>query len=93
MPGTVPPLAGSDWIDDQGKAKVIATVLNGRTGPIRVNGKDFNSTMPPWNQLSDDSLANVLTYVLNTWSNNFGQVSPAEVAAVRASTKPSVPSF
>jgi nitrite reductase (NO-forming) len=87
MPGTVPALAGSDWIADHGKAKVIAAVLNGMAGPVRVNGKDFNSVMPPWRHLNDGDVANVLTYVLNSWGNDRGRVSPAEVAAIRANSK------
>jgi nitrite reductase (NO-forming) len=87
MPGTVPALAGSDWLGDNSKAKVIATVLRGLTGPVRVNGNTFNSTMPPWQHLSDDDVANVLTYIFNTWGNNLGRVSPAEVDAVRSNGK------
>jgi nitrite reductase (NO-forming) len=93
MPGTVPELASSDWIADHGKAKVIATVLNGMTGPVRVNGKDFNSVMPPWRHLNDADIANVLTYVLNSWGNGNGRVSPAEVAAIRANSKPPIAAF
>ena len=61
-------------------------MLNGFTGPIKVNGATFVSTMPPWSQLNDDDLANVLTYVFNTWGNAFGVVGEADVARVRAKT-------
>ncbi|HVU04681.1 MAG TPA: copper-containing nitrite reductase [Polyangiaceae bacterium] len=85
MPNTFPPLAGSDYLVKNEKTKIISTVLNGFTGPIRVNGATFNSTMPPWSHLGDDDIANVITYVLNSWGNDHGVVSPAEVARVRAS--------
>jgi nitrite reductase (NO-forming) len=52
-----------------------------------VNGADYNSVMPPMSQLNDDEVANILTYVLNSWGNSDGTVSAAEVAKVRATTK------
>jgi nitrite reductase (NO-forming) len=54
------------------------------TGAITVNGKDYNSVMPPMSQLTDDEVANILTYVLNSWGNPGGQVSKDEVGRVRA---------
>ena len=40
--------------------------------------------MPPMSQLNDDEVANILTYVLNSWGNNGGKVTAKEVAQVRA---------
>jgi nitrite reductase (NO-forming) len=80
-----PPLAKSDFLT-QGNAKSIAVVINGLSGPVKVNGKDYNSVMPPMSQLNDDAIANILTYVNNSWGNSGGQVTQAEVAKVRSST-------
>jgi nitrite reductase (NO-forming) len=44
--------------------------------------------MPPMNQLTDDEVGNILTYVLNTWGNPGGQVTKDEVAAERAKPAP-----
>jgi len=85
LPDVFPPLAGSDFLQAD-KTRAIATVLNGRTGPITVNGKTFNSVMPPMSQLNDDGIANILTYVLNSWGNKGGHVTAAEVAQVRKAT-------
>ena len=52
-------------------------------GPITVNGTEFNSIMPSLG-LSDEDVANVLTYVYSQWGNAGHEVTPAEVAAVRA---------
>jgi len=49
-----------------------------------VNGKEYNSVMPPMNQLNDDEIANIITYVLNSWDNPGGRISAAEVAKARA---------
>ncbi len=86
MAGVFPPLAGSDYLA-KGNAALIGVVLNGLTGPVTVNGQDYNSVMPPMSQLTDDEIANILTYVQNSWGNAGGQVSKEEVAAVRAGTE------
>ena len=56
-------------------------MLHGLTGPVTVNGKDYNSVMPPMSQLNDDEIANILTYVLNSWGNPGGRITKDEVAA------------
>lgn len=86
LPSVFPPLAKSDFLmsDKQGAIEII---LNGKSGPIKVNGKEYNSVMPPMSQLNDDEVANILTYVMNAWGNQAEQVTAAEVAKVRESTK------
>jgi len=86
LPDVFPPLAGSDYLLANSK-RAIEVVLNGLSGPVTVNGKNFNSVMPPMSQLTDDEVANILTYTLNTWGNNGGLVTSAQVKAVRAGTK------
>jgi nitrite reductase (NO-forming) len=83
LPGVFPPLAGSDFIKANSK-RVPEIILHGLVGPVKVNGKDYNSNMPPMSQLTDDEVANIGTYVLNSWGNPGGQVSKAEAAAARA---------
>ena len=61
-------------------------VLNGLTGPVTVNGKAFNSVMPPMSQLNDDELANILTFVTHSWGNNGLRYSAQELAETRRST-------
>ena len=58
-------------------------MLQGLNGPITVNGQSFNSTMPPMTQLTDDEIANIGTFVLNSWGNPGGQVKKEEVAERR----------
>ncbi len=77
-----PPLAKSDWLAADIKRGIDA-VLSGVSGPIKVNGQDYNSVMPPMNQLTDDEVANLLTYVANSWGNPGGQVSQVDVALSR----------
>jgi nitrite reductase (NO-forming) len=80
LPNVYPPLAKSDYILD--KEKTIRQVITGSSGEITVNGKTFNNTMPP-QQLNDEEVAAVLTYVYGNLGNAGGTVTPAEVKAVR----------
>ena len=83
LPGVFPPLAKSDLIAADPK-RPISILLKGLTGKVTVNGKEYNSVMPPMNQLNDDEIANIITYVLNSWDNPGGHISAAEVAKARA---------
>lgn len=89
LPGVNPPLAGSDWVTG-GTERLIRVVLHGLTGPINVNGKPFvtPANMPGWGAtMSDDDIANALTYVRNSWGNQAPLVTKEQVAAVREATK------
>jgi nitrite reductase (NO-forming) len=82
LPRIFPPLARSDYLLAD-KARPIRGLLQGQSGEMIVNGRKYNSVMPPM-PLSDAQIAAVLTYVLNSWGNNGGVVSIDEVSRVRA---------
>jgi nitrite reductase (NO-forming) len=82
LAGVFPPLAKSDYVATDPK-RVPTVILHGLQGPVVVNGKDYNSLMPPMSQLTDDEVANLSTYVLNSWGNPGGRVTKAEAAAIR----------
>jgi nitrite reductase (NO-forming) len=85
LEGVFPPLAGSDLLAKE-PHRAVQIVLNGLTGPITVNGKTFNSVMPPMSQLNDDELANILTFVSHSWGNKGWQYSSQELAETRKAT-------
>jgi nitrite reductase (NO-forming) len=87
LPGVFPPLAGSSLIKAEPK-RIVSIMLHGLSGKITVNGKDYDSVMPPMSQLRDDEVANIGTFVLNSWGNPGGRVTAAEAAAVRAQAAP-----
>jgi cbb3-type cytochrome c oxidase subunit III len=85
--GPYPPLAGNADVTAPDTANLILTVLNGRSGPIHVNGKTFSGAMPAWkDQLSSDQLAAVLTYIRSAWTNKAAVVTADQVAAARNPT-------
>lgn len=81
IPNAFPPLAKSDYLNKDTN-RAIKAVMNGLHGPITVNGKKYNSAMPTQN-LKDDQIADVLTYVYSSWGNNNTKVTPAMVKALR----------
>jgi nitrite reductase (NO-forming) len=76
-----PPLAGSDFLNAD-KNRAIKIVIHGRQGEVVVNGLKFNSSMPEF-PLDDDNIANVLTYVYNSFGNAGLEVTPDEVKILR----------
>jgi nitrite reductase (NO-forming)/hydroxylamine reductase len=83
LPGAFPPLAQSDFLGGD-RREVMQAALFGLSGPITVNGVDYNGVMPSLGYLSDQELADALTYVFNSWGNSYAAVSVGEVAALRA---------
>jgi nitrite reductase (NO-forming) len=84
LPLAFPPLAGSDYLLAD-RERAVRTVLKGLTGPITVNGVTINSVMPPQEAvLTDAQVADVLTYVYNSWGNQGEAFTAAKVKALRA---------
>jgi mono/diheme cytochrome c family protein len=88
LPKMFPPLAGSDFLNAD-KNRAIQTVIFGRQGEVVVNGQKFNNSMPSF-PLTDQDIANVLTFVYNSFGNSGLEVAPEEVKALRA--QPPAPS-
>lgn len=82
VPNLNPPLKDTDWVTGD-KERLIGVVLNGLSDPIEINGETFQNAMAPHNFLSDEQIANVLTYIRGSFGNEASEVTAAEVAAVR----------
>lgn len=80
--GAFPPLAKSDFLMAD-KKRAIGVVLRGLDSEIVVNDQKYKGVMPALG-LNDEDVANVLTYVRNSWGNKGDQVTPDEVRAQRA---------
>jgi len=86
IPGSFPPLAQSDYLNGD-KVRAIKTVIGGKEGPLTVNGVKYDGAMPAWT-LSDEDIANVLSYVFGSWGNSGKEVTPGDVKAARAEAQP-----
>ncbi|MDX1507692.1 MAG: cytochrome D1 domain-containing protein [Woeseiaceae bacterium] len=82
LKGAFPPLANSDFLARDRK-EVLSAALFGLSGEITVNGVTYNGVMPSLGHLPDEDLAAALTYVLNSWGNDYAAVSVEEVSALR----------
>ena len=81
MADTFPPLNDSDYLQAD-TDRAIASVINGLSGKIEVNGRVYDEVMPPMAYLSDADIAAVFSYILSNW-NGGGEVSVAQVIAMR----------
>ncbi|HLX63157.1 MAG TPA: c-type cytochrome [Planctomycetota bacterium] len=90
--GKAPPLAGSDWAQGT-EQRTIRMILQGMAGPKTLfTGEIFNKNgeleMPAMGgTLTDQQVADVLTYIRREWDNFAPQVMPATVAEIRAKEK------
>ncbi|MCW3110767.1 MAG: cytochrome [Segetibacter sp.] len=86
VPRLNPPLIKTTYVLGD-RTKLIQIVLKGLDEPIQVEGEDYTNAMPAQAQLSDQQVADVLTYVRNSFGNKASAVTIAQVKAVRAKLK------
>jgi mono/diheme cytochrome c family protein len=91
LPNMFPPLAGSDWVKAKKADRLIRIVLHGLNGPVQVNGVPFTTPaplMPPQGAaLSDQQIADVLTYVRAEFGGGASEVTADQVKAIRDAEK------
>jgi len=81
MEGVFPPLAKSNYLMAD-KKRSIVQILKGVSGPMKVNGVEYNGEMAAID-LSDQEISDVLNYVRNSFGNKGAAVTPEEVKAAR----------
>jgi mono/diheme cytochrome c family protein len=83
VPGMHPPIIESEFVNGD-PTKLIGIVLHGIKGKLEVKGEVYNSIMPPQANLSDQQIADVLTFIRSNFGNNAGAITPEEVQKVRS---------
>ncbi|MBK6263612.1 cytochrome c [Marivirga sp. S37H4] len=73
-----PPLAQSDYMLAD-KERTICLIKKGLTGEIEVNGISYEQAMPGLKNLSNLEIAEITTYVYNSWGHETGFVRVEEV--------------
>lgn len=86
-PGMNPPLAGINLVTGN-KTELINIILKGYDKPAKINGESYQNVMPPHNWLTDQQIADVLTYIRKSWGNKADDVKSDEVAKVRSTIHP-----
>jgi mono/diheme cytochrome c family protein len=82
VPGMNPPLKQTKWVTGS-KDTLINIVLNGMSEEIEVNGEYYDNVMPPHSHLKDQQIADVLTYIRNSFGNKASAVTEEEVKKLR----------
>ena len=89
LPGVYPPLAGSEWVQGKSDA-LIRIVIHGLTGPIEVAGQRYGGPdsvpMPGMAGLTDQQIAEVLSYIRKDFGAGASPVPAGEVKRIREST-------
>lgn len=81
---TYPPLAGSEWLKEKPDAEIVKIILQGLTGPITVNGKEWDSTMLPPGVTDSRDLANLLTFLRRQFGGlEKAAYTPEQIDAIR----------
>ena len=86
VPNLNPPLIQNQWVLGP-KNVLIELALKGSRGKVEIDGETFHNSMPPMAHLTDQQIADVITYVRNSFGNKASRVAPAEVKVLRAKTK------
>jgi glucose/arabinose dehydrogenase/mono/diheme cytochrome c family protein len=77
-----PSLHNSEWISGD-KYQLINILLQGLEGQITVNGQSFDGVMPAFDYLEDEKIAQILTYIRQSFGNEGDKVNAEEVRRAR----------
>ena len=83
VPRLNPPLIKTTYVSGD-KKKLIFIVLNGMTDRIPIDDEYYSNNMASHKDISDQQIADVLTYIRNSFGNKASIVTIAEVKAVRS---------
>ncbi len=86
VPRMNPPLIKTVYVLGD-KKRLIGIVLNGLDEPLEIDGETYSNVMAPHAFLKDQDIADVLTYVRNSFGNKATMITPEEVKAVREEKK------
>jgi len=82
VPNMQPPIAGGTWV--QGDARALALfVMSGGFDSASRKDSEVGNVMPPFRQLADADLAEILTYIRQKFGNGAAPVTASEVAEAR----------
>jgi len=83
VPNMHPPLGPGSWVEKE-PAELIAIMMKGLSGKIEVNGEEYKNFMPSHAQLTNEEIANVLSYVRSSFGNSLEPVTVEMVAKAKS---------
>lgn len=84
--GLNPPLKGTEYVTGN-KGRLLKIILNGSNLGLVVNGSTYSNAMPAFGMLSDGEIANVTSYIRNSFGNSAAVIMADEVRAIRTINK------
>jgi mono/diheme cytochrome c family protein len=84
VPNMQPAITGGSWVTGDPAALALFVLTGGFNSAERKDSVSHN-VMPPFRQLADGDLAEILSYIRGKFGNGAAPVSAAQVAAARAS--------
>lgn len=76
-----PPLDESDYMDKNFN-EVLCLMKHGKKGELTVNGKIYNKPMPGITTLTDLEIAEIATYIYNTWDRQHGLIDVKQTSTI-----------
>ncbi len=81
------PLDASSTVNGSDISKLVKYIVKGLNDRIEIDGEFYANAMPAANDLKDQQIADVLTFIRNNWSNKAGPITLTQVKQIRSKLK------
>ncbi len=81
------PLDGSSSVNSTNIAKLVKYIVKGFNDRVEIDGEFYENAMPAAADLTDQQIADVLTFIRSNWSNKAGPVTTLQVKQTRSKLK------
>ena len=81
------PLDASTAVNGSDVAKLIKYIVKGFADRVEIDGELYSNAMPAAADLTDQQIADVLTFIRSNWSNKAGPVTTLQVKQTRSKLK------
>lgn len=81
------PLDGSSSVNSTNIAKLVKYIVKGFNDRAEIDGEFYENAMPAAADLTDQQIADVLTFIRNSWTNKAGPVTTLQVKQTRSKLK------
>ena len=81
------PLDASTAVNGSDISKLVKYIVKGLNDRIEIDGEFYANAMPAADDLKDQQIADVLTFIRSNWSNKAGPVTLTQVKQIRSKLK------
>lgn len=87
VPNLNAPLDGSSAVKGADITKLVKNIVKGLADRVEIDGEFYSNAMPAADDLKDQQIADVLTFIRSSWTNKVGSVTLAQVKQIRSKLK------